>query len=1019
MADSEAAAKRVAGLTKLFNLVVHGRRNLNSSADGNRFLEALCSQEDTSKCVELLITTPAGLASVARAFRFSNDTNFLNGPATSCILHFSNPSLKQLYDGQFLNRILEQIVQPPTFWNTLCEAHNARVLTHEASHAFAWLLFELLLSRSAELPSVRDIAEHVTRNESLISSEYHPVRILGQKIKHTLSSTSTDSTDGPGGRHDNDFADYRRIAILPTPDEFASNERPFYRRADAIDSAEASTRALLHLDNQFRLLREDFLGELRSDFQIATGQKKGRRKTMLSDLQFVGIDCGTSARRKPCALVLQCLSDIPQLHQIKDVAARKKYILDNKNLLKHQSLGCLIGNGNIIAFASVERNEDLLAQKPPKLVLRIADVDCLSKVLMTCVSAAELRFVQVDTAVFAYEPILKCLQSISDLPLEEQLLATSDSGESLSDILPNYVIENLRDNATSDVQSLAKTNERIRLDDAQSRSLVDGLTKKISLIQGPPGTGKSFIGALITKILHEHTDEKILVLSYTNHALNQFLVDLRSAGIPDNAMVRLGQKFASSTQTLSISAQHNDYKMNKTTYTMLQEQKSQLEAYHGALVNTLSHFCDFKIGNQALLDYLEFSDDSKYFDAFSTPVDPDGMVRVAKKNKKVNKLYLIDRWARGDDAGIFRNSVAQGYAPIWSIAPQARLHLISKWKKEMAHDQVSQISTLVKKYDTCRDMIDQLYRQKHSHVIRKKRIIGCTTTAAAKYTEEIRKASPGIILVEEAGEILESHVLTAMTHATKQLILIGDHKQLRPKISNYALTVEKGDGYDLNVSLFERLLLAGVPHSTLIEQHRMRPEISTLVRSLTYPELEDAAKTKGRPSLRGFRDNVIFVSHSHPEVNADRIADRHDENTKSSKENVYEVDMVLSCVRYLGQQGYGTDDVVILTPYLGQLYLLMKTLLRDSDPVLNDLDSHDLIQAGLLTSSAANVNKRKIRISTIGTQRPLPSSCSTLQFSFLTFYGDTTMYEVVLLLNFAYIGDSRKPCFRRQILVTY
>ena len=221
--------------------------------------------------------------------------------------------------------------------------------------------------------------------------------------------------------------------------------------------------------------------------------------------------------------------------------------------------------------------------------------------------------------------------------------------------------------------------------------------------------------------------------------------------------------------------------------------------------------------------------------------------------------------------------------------------------------------------------------------------------------------------MEEAGEILEAHILTALTPSVKQLILIGDHRQLRPKVNNYALTVAKGDGYNLDVSLFERLVLAKVPHTILQKQHRMRPEVSSLVRRLTYPELEDADTTKARPALRGFQDSVIFVSHSHPEINAGKIADRRDGDAKSSKENVYEADMVLQCVRYLGQQGYGTEDIVILTPYLGQLFLLMKTLSEENDPFLNDLDNFELIRAGLLSPAAANVSKRKLRISTIGT----------------------------------------------------
>ncbi|KAF5857988.1 hypothetical protein ETB97_004987 [Aspergillus alliaceus] len=233
------------------------------------------------------------------------------------------------------------------------------------------------------------------------------------------------------------------------------------------------------------------------------------------------------------------------------------------------------------------------------------------------------------------------------------------------------------------------------------------------------------------------------------------------------------------------------------------------------------------------------------------------------------------------------------------------------------------------------------------------------------YTEDIRAVSPGIVLLEEAGEILESHVLAAINSETKQLVLIGDHQQLRPKINNYALSVEKGDGYDLNRSLFERLVLAGYPHSTLAKQHRMCPEISFLVRSLTYPDLEDAPATFSRPAPRGLQDRVIFFHHENPETKFAQVSDRRDEGTKESKTNPFEVEVVLKIVKYLGQQGYGTDKVVVLTPYLGQLHLLRDRLKKDNDPVLNDLDSHDLVKAGLLSQASADHSKRAIRLSTI------------------------------------------------------
>jgi superfamily I DNA and/or RNA helicase len=251
--------------------------------------------------------------------------------------------------------------------------------------------------------------------------------------------------------------------------------------------------------------------------------------------------------------------------------------------------------------------------------------------------------------------------------------------------------------------------------------------------------------------------------------------------------------------------------------------------------------------------------------------------------------------------------------------------------------------------------LEHIFGQKNAAILRSKRIIGCTTTAAAKYSEGIQMASPGVLLVEEAGEILESHVLTAMGDKTQQLILIGDHKQLRPKVNHYKLTVEKGEGYDLNRSLFERLVLKGYPHETLTEQHRMRPEISDLIRQLTYPDLIDAPGTKNRPHLRGIQDDIVFINHDHPEDENPQLPDRRDMASTSSKQNSHEVGMVLKIVRYLAQQGYGTEKIVILTPYLGQLQKLQAALRKDNDPILNDMDSYDLVRAGLLPEATAKL----------------------------------------------------------------
>lgn len=482
------------------------------------------------------------------------------------------------------------------------------------------------------------------------------------------------------------------------------------------------------------------------------------------------------------------------------------------------------------------------------------------------------------------------------------------------------------------------------------------------------GTGKSYIGALLAKALYEHTVETILVLSYTNHALDQFLEDLLDNGIPQQNVVRLGSKSTLRTSPMRLFERQKTtgYSRSRTIWDVINNLEADVENCQANLLTELRSYSQAKVSWKEILSSLEFSDiDDHFYPALLVPDEEDGMTRVGKTGQKLNPDYLYDRWSQGKDAGIFK-SQATGHPAIWSMKLKSRQEHVKRWTTALLDEQASKVLALLQRYNKSQERLAQLLGERTAHTLKSMRIIGCTTTAAAKYASDLRNAAPGVVLVEEAGEILESHVITALSPKTKQLILIGDHKQLRPKYSNYAISVEKGDGYDLNRSMFERLVLADYPHTTLSKQHRMCPEISSLIKHLTYPGLQDADKTLNRPPVNGLQDRVIFFNHNYPEVDVHEIADLRDEGGKTSKSNLFEVGLVLKCVRYLGQQGYGTDKLVILTPYLGQLRLLRDQLSIENDPVLNDLDSFDLLRAGLLSETSANIRKRPITISTIG-----------------------------------------------------
>ena len=61
------------------------------------------------------------------------------------------------------------------------------------------------------------------------------------------------------------------------------------------------------------------------------------------------------------------------------------------------------------------------------------------------------------------------------------------------------------------------------------------------------------------------------------------------------------------------------------------------------------------------------------------------------------------------------------------------------------------------------------------------------------------------MIVEEAAEVLESHIVTSLTRECEHLILIGDHKQLRPTPNVYDLVKY----FNFDVSLFERMIKNG------------------------------------------------------------------------------------------------------------------------------------------------------------------------------------------------------------------
>ncbi|KAK5657152.1 hypothetical protein OQA88_3209 [Cercophora sp. LCS_1] len=988
-----AQDQRAARLNRVFYKLLAGKQQVTTSQTAQHFLEAIRLQNDDqrtpSACVEKILSSPAGLPALHSALRIDITSPFLLNQTLPTLSYLSDARIKALADGQLLHKILHAIVEPPTVWNALLQLFRTRQ-SEPLLTPFAWLSLELIsLPPKAGLSTtvINDI-QTLSDQDAFLKTEHHPARELGYKIKRVvqmLHAPDQSTTNGPGGRHDNDHADYRQIRTFPTTDEFCSIELPFYRTAKEVVDTKLEERARVHLDNQYRLLREDMLAELREDFHVALGVKKGRRSALiLGGLRPVGLHVGDEEggrfKFKTCKMLLQCFEGMQFLAK-KGADARKKFFAEQKSFLKHQAFGVLCRGKEIFGFAFVNRDVDLLIESPPIVSLQFTDVQGFGRSLlaltMPAPGAEPIRFIVVDTAVFAYEPVLLSLQSVTDLPLQDIIVNPTcpNAGRELQHSRLQFRVEILKrlavgadNNSSIRLPMVLRQTRLVSVDFSQLLAILDALVSPVSIIQGPPGTGKSFTSAQIANFFHD-AGLRILVISYTNHALNQLLEDLLKVGIPGSDIVRIGGKVKCTfaIESLLLSNQTRSYRRSRDAWGLIEKLRGSAFVHAQSAQKSLGDYLRFTIKWDDISEYLEFSEeDEGFYEALQVPISNDDWQQAGKKNKAIGPDYLYRQWSHGQGPGIFAKSLSPTSKAIWAMPPPERQARIQRWTKALVAERLNIVEDRVRRFNNAQEELDIQFSESDAAVVRDKTVLGCTTTGAAKHGRLIRAFRPDVVLVEEAGEILESHILTALAPTVKHLVLVGDHKQLRPKINNYDLSVEKGSGFDLNRSMFERLIGQDAKHQTLLKQHRMVPEISFFPRRLTYPDLIDDPKTIGRDRIKGLRDRVVFLNHGKQEEIDNALHDRRDPGVKASKKNLFEAEMVLRCVKYMGQQGYSTHQIVILTPYLGQLRVLQDAILKGEHAVeLGEMDKMELVRAGLMTQAAAQVNKTPLRISTI------------------------------------------------------
>jgi AAA domain len=275
----------------------------------------------------------------------------------------------------------------------------------------------------------------------------------------------------------------------------------------------------------------------------------------------------------------------------------------------------------------------------------------------------------------------------------------------------------------------------------------------------PEGTGKSFVGALCAKILLQSgpsaieippfsasaflssafsasSSTKVLVNCYTNHALDQFLEDLIKIGIPKDEIVRIGGKANQNTAELSLQSlgKSSGYRLSQFGWDVVEELREQRDYLCESLQS--AYWAATAQHNQVMQHIKAYH--HEYAAAFYVPESTGSATIVGKGGRAIGPNYLLDRWLQGQDAGPFKNEPhIQASEDIWKMERPARLSRLETWKRAAAKKGIDKMLRIGEMYNQCVTDLGSMYRKREASVLRNRRIIGCTTTAAAMYRLEL------------------------------------------------------------------------------------------------------------------------------------------------------------------------------------------------------------------------------------------------------------------------------------------
>ena len=852
---------------------------------------------------------------------------------------------------------------------------------------------------------------------------------------------------------------WENLPLVPSGKELLDGKASMQpvRAKGAYDSVEQ------YMDVYFRLFREDCFSAL----------KKGTRNFLNGNLDLRDMNVYHSVRMVGLHLTredsgLAIAIQVEPLRPVRNWATSSNLMFGN--------LLCLSVSGSFRdpIWATVAARDVQLLNSKNIIVIELCtesnDMSDSDAIIQLSHGSGKITLAESPTYYRAYQPVLKALQKIQpdDFPFQSQLVevqgtVTPPAYYQSTTVADTRILHQTKGYKGEVLQhAMWQHPADSMLDTSQYNALCQVFSSPVAVIQGPPGTGKTFIGIKVVELILSMStvpQAPIVVLTYKNHALDEFLKDMNNK-FPGH-VARIGGRCKEAVlEKCNLSTLRKDTKKSKALHILMSEKYREADEVkpqvkHAA--KTLDQACQYS--HQVLFEYatseqvtsllvgcnwkhsklhiqppITISVVRQYIEAamsFDSNICSFLQSNLDKEDAHIQKMLIamvqeaMRQWYPQQSVvsqvertlGLFTDldlnlpnqqmkdspddvplqdekdiedmererlaavsakslgkddiiefsglSSTKNTPRLFSTSkafmaqlPQARLMNVNDLWELSDIDRIKYIQCLLlknfeepkqaleialAKYQRVSATRNELDVQHSIEVLKQKKVIGMTITGASIHRTLLAALQPVIVMVEEAAEVLEPQLIAALSKSVQHLILIGDHKQLRPPVESYELTKH----FHFDVSMMERLINNDLPYATLLQQNRMRPEFSKLLLDI-YPDLRDNEERVMQNPLPTCMDkSMYFWSHESPEKGG-RSYWNEDEAEKA----------VRLCLFFL-QQGYKPQQVTILAAYQGQTSLIRRKMRKEEEK------HSELFPIEFDSSDKSEVKQQRVEIHTI------------------------------------------------------